>query len=44
MAKEVTVRIKLQIKGGEDKLPPAVGSSLGQHKVNIMDFWKKVHG
>ena len=41
MAKEVMVKIKLQIKGGEDKLPPAVGSSLGQHKVNIMDFWKK---
>lgn len=41
MAKEVTAKIKLQIKGGEDKLPPAVGSSLGQHKVNIMDFWKK---
>ena len=41
MAKEVKARIKLQIPGGGATPAPPVGSSLGQHGVNIMDFCKQ---
>lgn len=41
MAKVVKTRIKLQIPGGAATPAPPVGSSLGQHGVNIMDFCKK---
>ena len=40
MAKEVKVKIKLQIMGGGATPAPPVGSALGQHGVNIMDFCK----
>jgi large subunit ribosomal protein L11 len=40
MAKEVKARIKLQIQGGAATPAPPVGSSLGQHQVNIMEFCK----
>jgi len=41
MAKAVKAKIKLQISGGSATPAPPVGSSLGQHGVNIMDFCKK---
>lgn len=44
MAKEVKAKIKLQIPGGSATPAPPVGSSLGQHQVNIMDFCKAFNG
>lgn len=41
MAKKVKSKIKLQIPGGGATPAPPVGSALGQHGVNIMDFCKK---
>jgi len=41
MAKTVKASVKLQIQGGAANPAPPVGSSLGQHGVNIMDFCKK---
>lgn len=41
MAKEIKANIKLQIAGGSANPAPPVGSSLGQHGVNIMDFCKQ---
>lgn len=41
MAKEIKAKVKLQIPGGAANPAPPVGSSLGQHGVNIMDFCKK---
>lgn len=41
MAKEVKAKVKLQIQGGSATPAPPVGSSLGQHGVNIMDFCKQ---
>jgi len=41
MAKTVKSKIKLQISGGSATPAPPVGSSLGQHGVNIMNFCKK---
>lgn len=41
MAKEVKAQVKLQIPGGGATPAPPVGSSLGQHGLNIMDFCKK---
>lgn len=41
MAKEVKAKIKLQIPGGGATPAPPVGSTLGQHGVNIMDFCQK---
>jgi large subunit ribosomal protein L11 len=38
--KIVKAKIKLQIQGGSATPQPPVGSSLGQHQVNIMDFCK----
>jgi large subunit ribosomal protein L11 len=40
MAKEVKAKIKLQIKAGSATPAPPVGSSLGPHQVNIMEFCK----
>jgi large subunit ribosomal protein L11 len=40
MAKIVKAKIKLQIQGGAATPAPPVGSSLGQHQVNIMEFCK----
>lgn len=41
MAKAVKTKIKLQIAGGSATPAPPVGSSLGQHGLNIMDFCKQ---
>lgn len=41
MAKQVKVKIKLQIPGGGATPAPPVGSTLGQHGVAIMDFCKQ---
>jgi large subunit ribosomal protein L11 len=41
MAKEVTGKIKLQIKGGAANPSPPVGPALGSKGVNIMDFCKQ---
>jgi len=41
MAKTIKTRIKLQIPGGGATPAPPVGSALGQHGVNIMDFCKQ---
>jgi large subunit ribosomal protein L11 len=41
MAKKIKGSIKLQIPAGGATPAPPVGSALGQHGVNIMDFCKK---
>lgn len=41
MAKEVSVYIKLQIKGGAANPSPPVGPALGSKGVNIMEFCKQ---
>jgi len=41
MAKEIKARIKLRLQGGAATPAPPVGSSLGQHQVNLMDFCKQ---
>jgi len=38
MAKEVKANLKMKIKGGQANAAPPVGSTLGQHGVNMMDF------
>lgn len=40
MAKEITGKIKLQIKGGAANPAPPVGPALGSKGVNIMEFCK----
>lgn len=40
MAKKVNAYIKLQVKAGQANPSPPVGSALGQHGVNIMEFCK----
>jgi len=40
-SKNVKTYLKLQIAGGAATPAPPVGSALGQHGVNIMDFCKK---
>jgi len=41
MAKEIKAKIKLQIPGGAATPAPPVGSALGQHQVNLMEFVKQ---
>ncbi|MBN1549098.1 50S ribosomal protein L11 [Candidatus Babeliales bacterium] len=41
MAKEIKATVKMLIPGGAATPAPPVGSSLGQHQANIMDFCKK---
>lgn len=41
MSKKIKAQIKLQIPAAGATPAPPVGSSLGQHGVNIMDFCKK---
>ncbi len=41
MAKEIKAKLKLQLSGGAATPAPPVGSVLGQHGVNLMDFCKK---
>ncbi|MEK7448548.1 MAG: 50S ribosomal protein L11 [Planctomycetota bacterium] len=43
MAKELMVRVKLQIPGGQATPAPPVGPSLGQHGVNIGEFVRRVN-
>ena len=38
MAKPVKANLKMRIKVGQASAAPPVGSSLGQHGVNMMDF------
>lgn len=40
MSKEIKARIKMQIPGGAATPAPPVGSTLGQHQVNLMEFCK----
>src|ERR1700737_2984140 len=39
--KKITAQVKLQIPAGKANPAPPVGSSLGQHGVNIMEFCKQ---
>jgi large subunit ribosomal protein L11 len=41
MAKEVVAHIKLQIPAGQANPAPPVGTALGPHGVNIMEFVKQ---
>lgn len=41
MAKDIKAKLKLQIPGGAATPAPPVGSALGQHGVNLMDFCKR---
>ncbi len=41
MAKEIKAKLKMQIAGGAATPAPPVGSTLGQHQVNIMEFCKQ---
>jgi len=36
--KEVKANLKMKIRGGQASAAPPVGSTLGQHGVNMMDF------
>lgn len=38
MAKRIKANLKMKIRGGQASAAPPVGSSLGQHGVNMMDF------
>lgn len=39
--KTVKARVKFKVSGGAATPAPPVGSALGQHQVNLMDFCKK---
>ena len=39
--KKVLAIVKLQIRAGQATPAPPVGTALGQHGVNIMDFCKQ---
>jgi large subunit ribosomal protein L11 len=41
MAKELKAEVKLQIAGGSATPAPPVGSSLGPHGINLMEFCKQ---
>ena len=41
MAKKVTAKVKLQIPAGKATPAPPVGTALGPHGVNIMEFCKQ---
>jgi large subunit ribosomal protein L11 len=41
MKKEIKARIKFKIPGGSATPAPPVGSMMGQHGLNIMDFCKR---
>ena len=36
--KKIRARLKMRLKGGQASAAPPVGSTLGQHRVNMMDF------
>ena len=37
-SKKVKARLKMRLKGGQASAAPPIGSTLGQHRVNMMDF------
>jgi large subunit ribosomal protein L11 len=41
MSKKIKAKVKLQLQGSAANPAPPVGSMLGQHQVNLMDFCKK---
>jgi large subunit ribosomal protein L11 len=41
MSKKIKASVKLLLQGGAATPAPPVGSMLGQHQVNLMDFCKK---
>ena len=41
MAKEIKTTIKLQLEAGKANPAPPVGTALGPHGINIMDFCKQ---
>ncbi len=41
MSKKIKAVVKMKLPGGAATAAPPVGSSLGQHQVNLMDFCKK---
>ena len=41
MAKKITAQVKLQIAAGKATPAPPVGTALGPHGLNIMDFCKQ---
>ena len=41
LKKKVKAVVKMRLAGGAATAAPPVGSSLGQHQVNLMDFCKK---
>ena len=43
MAKKVTAIAKLQIPAGKATPAPPVGTALGPHGVNIIEFFTKSH-
>jgi len=43
MAKQVVAKVKLQVPAGQATPSPPVGPSLGQHGVNIIEFWKALN-
>ena len=38
MNKKIKARLKMRLKGGQASAAPPIGSTLGQHQVNMMDF------
>jgi large subunit ribosomal protein L11 len=44
MAKKIQAMVKLQIAAGKATPAPPVGTALGPHGVNIMDFCKNFNG
>src|SRR4029453_1994365 len=40
MAKKIVANVKLQVPAGKATPAPPVGSALGPHRMNIMDFCK----
>ena len=36
--KKIKARLKMRLKGGQASAAPPIGSTLGQHRVNMMDF------
>ena len=41
LKKKIKAVVKMRLPGGAATAAPPVGSSLGQHQVNLMDFCKK---
>ena len=35
---KIKASLKIRLKGGQASAAPPVGSTLGQHRVNMMDF------